>query len=329
VEAGMKNAQPFETKPQSSKGTRQKAMTEILKKIAKSEEILEAIGDGISIQDRAFKIIYENKAHIRMTGGYRGEYCYKAYQGRESICVRCPVALAFKDSKTHKVQKEDHANGARRYFEITASPLLDKNGKIIAGIEIVRDVTRHKQTEKKLRESEEKFRALAESTSDWIWEVDRNGIYTYVNLKIEKLLGYLPEEVIGKSPFDFMPGDEAERIRSIFNNFVETKKPFSLLENINIHKDGRRLFFETSGVPILNEKGSLLGYRGIDRDITERKLYINNLKKNEKELKKRIKELEEFYEIAVGRELRMIELKKEIMQLKEKLNERENNKTEY
>jgi PAS domain S-box-containing protein len=264
-----------------------------------------------------------------MTGGYRGEYCYKAYQRRESICVRCPVALAFKDGKTHKVQKEDHANGARRYFEITASPLLDKNGKIIAGIEIVRDVTRHKQTEKKLRESEEKFRALAESTSDWIWEVDRNGIYTYVNLKIEKLLGYLPEEVIGKSPFDFMPGDEAERIRSIFNNFVEAKKPFSLLENINIHKDGRRLFFETSGVPILNEKGSLLGYRGIDRDITERKLYINNLKKNEKELKKRIKELEEFYEIAVGRELRMIELKKEIMQLKEKLNERENNKTEY
>lgn len=321
----MKNPQTYKKKSQkSAKNHRHNVTAEILKKITLSEEILEAIGDGISIQDRFYKIIYENEAHIRMTGDHRGEYCYKAYQRREGICGGCPVALAYKDGKTHRVQKEDHQNGVRRYFEITASPLFDKKGNIIAGIEIVRDVTRRKQTEKKLRESEEKFRALAESTSDWVWEVDRNGIYTYVSPKIEKLLGYQPEEVIGKTAFDFMPDEEAERIRSIFNNFVEAKKAFSLLENINIHKDGRRLLFETSAIPILDEEGALQGYRGIDRDITERIHYTKDLERKEKELQKRIKELEQFYDIAIGRELRMIELKKEIKKLKEELKKYEN-----
>ncbi|MCK4324598.1 MAG: PAS domain S-box protein, partial [Armatimonadetes bacterium] len=127
------------------------------------------------------------------------------------------------------------------------------------------------QGTREARESERRFRALAESTSDWIWEVDQDGIYTYSSPTVKDLLGYKPEEVIGKAFFDLMPPDEAERVGRFFANIAESAEPFAALENTNIHKDGREVMIETSGVPILDAAGELLGYRGIDRDITERK----------------------------------------------------------
>jgi PAS domain S-box-containing protein len=124
---------------------------------------------------------------------------------------------------------------------------------------------------KALRESEGRFRALTESTSDWIWEVDRNGVYTYSSPKIRDLLGYEPGEVIGKTPFDFMSSDDAQRLAREFKLIVELKKPFAAFENVTLHKDGRKIVLEKSGVPFFDPSGNLEGYRGIDRDITERK----------------------------------------------------------
>ncbi len=125
--------------------------------------------------------------------------------------------------------------------------------------------------QQKLQESEEKFRALVESTSDWIWEVDRNGRYTYISPKVEALLGYKPEEVLGKSPFDFIPPDEVQAVGKIFGEAIVKRAPLVALENTNIHKDGRLVVLETSGVPFFDPNGEFVGYRGIDRDITERK----------------------------------------------------------
>ena len=89
--------------------------------------------------------------------------------------------------------------------------------------------------------------------------------------KVKDLLGYEPNEIIGKSPFDLMPVDESQRISDIFHSIIESRKPFAAIENTNLHKDGRRLVLETSGVPIFDKDGNFSGYRGIDRDITERK----------------------------------------------------------
>jgi PAS domain S-box-containing protein len=122
-----------------------------------------------------------------------------------------------------------------------------------------------------LHESEERFKALTEGTSDWIWEVDENAIYTYVSPKVKDLLGYEPKDVIGKKPFDFMPQEEARRVAEEFGEIVKAKRPMERLENINLHKDGRLVVLETSGVPISDAEGYFRGYRGIDRDITERK----------------------------------------------------------
>ncbi|MEI2405703.1 sensor domain-containing protein [Niallia taxi] len=121
------------------------------------------------------------------------------------------------------------------------------------------------------RTNEERFRLLVEHVSDWIWEVDENGIYTYASPQIKDILGYSPAEVIGKTPFHLMEPLEGKRIAPIFEYHVANKLPIKSLENINLHRDGHEVILETSGSPIINADGKCIGYRGIDRDITLRK----------------------------------------------------------
>ncbi|MBN2562720.1 MAG: PAS domain S-box protein [Phycisphaerae bacterium] len=144
---------------------------------------------------------------------------------------------------------------------------------------VIRGITERKQAEETLRRSEDKFRSLVETTSDWVWEMDQDSRYTYASPKVKDLLGYEPEEVIGKTPFDFMPVEEAKRVASVFRVRAESQEPFAGLENVNIHRNGRRVVLETSGVPILDGNGRVLGYRGIDRDITTRKKAEEELRK--------------------------------------------------
>ena len=165
--------------------------------------------------------------------------------------------------------------------KVVVFPIFDSERKIKNYIFMHEDITERKQTEEKLRESEERFRSLVETTSDWLWEIDANSVYTYSSPKIKDILGYEPEEIIGKTPFDLMSSDEAERIGKIFQAVIESQKSFTRLENTNLHKEGRLIVLETSGVPIFNENGDLLGYRGIDRDITERKKAEQKLKESE------------------------------------------------
>jgi PAS domain S-box-containing protein len=142
-----------------------------------------------------------------------------------------------------------------------------------------------KENEETLRKSRERFRSLVETTSDWIWEVDENAVYTYVSPKIRDILGYEPEEILGKTPFDLMPSAEAKRLADIFSSIATSEKPFRELENTNIHKDGRLIVLETSGVPIIDMDGKFCGYRGIDRDITDRKQAENQLRISARELR--------------------------------------------
>ncbi len=140
-----------------------------------------------------------------------------------------------------------------------------------------------KKMEEALRESQEKFRALVETTSDWIWEVDQKSSYTYVSPRVKDLLGYAPEEVLGKTPFDLMPFDEAERVSGLFQDIIDSGKPYFSFENTNLHKNGRSVLLETRGVPFFDAGGAIMGYRGIDRDITNRKRAENQIKKALKE----------------------------------------------
>ncbi len=143
--------------------------------------------------------------------------------------------------------------------------------------EVRQALAESKKTEKALRENEERFRSLVETSADFVWETDENDVYTYASPKIRDILGYEPEEVLGKTPFDLKAPEEATRVAEISRSIVASQRPFSLLENKHLHKDGHLVILESSGVPFFDSDGTFRGYRGIDRDITERKVLQSQL----------------------------------------------------
>lgn len=156
---------------------------------------------------------------------------------------------------------------AGRVYLIAVAPVAEGNYANLYCI----DITERRQAQDALLRSEEKFRGLVENSNDLIWEVDGAGMYTYVSPHIEAMLGYRPDEVIGKSPFDLMSREESRRARAALQDAVDTKQPILGFENVNLHRDGREVAVETNATPIIDAEGRLSGFLGIDRDITERK----------------------------------------------------------
>ncbi|MCP1726186.1 diguanylate cyclase (GGDEF)-like protein/PAS domain S-box-containing protein [Natronospira proteinivora] len=134
-----------------------------------------------------------------------------------------------------------------------------------------REMQKGERAQRKLRESESRFRSLIESTTDYVWEMDEDGYNVYSSPQVEEIMGYKPEEVMGMRPYDPMTPREQDRLTDIYHSIIESREPFHLLENRNVHKEGHEVVLETSGTPIFDEDGKFRGYRGIDRDITERK----------------------------------------------------------
>ena len=171
-------------------------------------------------------------------------------------------------------------NGEKVNIVLRGTPIIYDH-KCIGIRGLIIDITKRKKAEEALRESRERFRALTESTSDWIWEVDENAVYTYSSPKVKDLLGFKAEEIIGKTSFDLMTPEDSERIKNELQILAESQKPFNRLENENVHKSGRIVILESSGVPIFDAKGIFRGFRGIDRDITEPKIAENMLRESE------------------------------------------------
>ena len=153
-------------------------------------------------------------------------------------------------------------------------------------IDLEQETVRLKQVEIELKKSEEKFKILVETTSDWIWEIDAAGNFQYSSPRIYDLLGYTPEELVGKNAFDLMSPEEAAKVDAIYSNFVENAAPFSDMININLHKKGHEVVIESSGKPFFDCEGNLEGYRGIDRDITARTRVETALRESEARLNK-------------------------------------------
>jgi PAS domain S-box-containing protein len=136
-----------------------------------------------------------------------------------------------------------------------------------------------RELENRIRESEERFKQVAESAEEWIWETDAQGLYTYSSSAVQTILGYHPEEIVGKKHFHdlFAPDVQDESRQAAFATFAR-KDLIRGLINPNVHKNGSTVILETSGVPILDQRGDLLGYRGAGTDITARKRAEESLK---------------------------------------------------
>jgi len=133
------------------------------------------------------------------------------------------------------------------------------------------EIAERQDVEDALEASEQRFRTMVETTPELVWEIDGQGVYTYVSPQVEELLGYQVAETVGRTLFDFMPASKAGLLRGQLETIWQDRQTFSHLENINLHKDGHEVVLESSGVPIFSPTGKFHGYRGIARDITARK----------------------------------------------------------
>ncbi len=161
-------------------------------------------------------------------------------------------------------------DGSVVHCEWYNSVLLDEKGELVSVLSLIQDVTDREIAETALRESEDRFRNLVETTSDWVWEVDENAAYTYVSPQIRQILGYDPAEAIGKTPFELMPPANRDRARNTIAGLFAQRKPLEALACRHCHKDGHLVVLETSAVPFCDAAGNFRGYRGIARDISDR-----------------------------------------------------------
>ncbi len=126
---------------------------------AKNEAVISSIGDGIIIQDRDLKILYQNSVSKDTIGDHVGSYCYQAISHRGDVCGDCPTALTLKTGRTHTAVKNLDSTTGPKHLEITTSPLRDADGTIVSVIKLVRDITGRKKMENALREIAERLSA--------------------------------------------------------------------------------------------------------------------------------------------------------------------------
>ncbi|MBL9135565.1 MAG: PAS domain S-box protein [Verrucomicrobiales bacterium] len=252
-------------------------------------EAVEQSPVGIFIANAEGVIEYVNRRFVE-TAGYGLSEMNQGFLARwlaetrdlDEDQVREAMAGVFRGVGWTGELRTRRKDGAHQWEFLTLSPISDAKGVVTHLLGIREDISERKRAVEALRVSEERYRSLVETSSDWIWEVDRDGRYTYASPRIHEILGYAPEEVLGRTPFDFMPEDDAARVKDLFGAAVREGRGFSGLENTNCHKDGHLVVLETSGVPLFDTGGRLAGFRGMDRDVTSRRHLEVQLRQSQK-----------------------------------------------
>jgi PAS domain S-box-containing protein len=154
-------------------------------------------------------------------------------------------------------------------------------GLLALAFALHREKNRHKSFAAQLEEARQRFLDLAAVSSDWIWETDAEGCFTYVSAKVTRFLGYTPDELIGRSACDLVPAEERESVRHRLQQLRGQRVPYADIAHACLHKDGSVRQVVTNGVAILAADGRFRGYRGTDRDDTahleDLALYRNHL----------------------------------------------------
>ncbi|MBL0226657.1 MAG: PAS domain S-box protein [Geobacteraceae bacterium] len=253
---------------------RRAAETELRNERDRLEQLTGAIGAGLAVIDRNYQVVWTNRVMSQSFRSSPGAYCYNSFKHSNSgPCYDCGVREVFEAGREQCTSEHRliDAQGCSGWFQVIVTPLKGQDGAIESALELIVPIDTRKTIEEALVHSQMRFQSLVESSVDWIWEVDSAGRYTYAGPQCRHLLGYDPEEIIGMTPFMLMPEDERGRVSSFFIQTAASRQPFCLLENSLIHKDGRLVVMETSGAPFFDSDGTFSGYRGIDRDISDRK----------------------------------------------------------
>jgi PAS domain S-box-containing protein len=261
---------------------RKKMEAALVESEAKSRSLLERVPELILVH-RNGTILYTNPAVEKILGYQPHEALNRqitdfiAPEFHERVAVAVRRRIRGEPVEPYEIDVMSR-NGSRRNMVVNGSTIEFDGAP--ASLIILTDITERKKTEEALHGSEERFRQIAESAGEWIWEVDADGLYTYSNATISQILGYAPEEVIGRKHFyDFFVPEDRDRLRDAASGAFANCEPFKGFVNTNLHKNGDRIILETSGYPVLDTDGTLTGYRGTDIDITARKRADEEIKR--------------------------------------------------
>ena len=220
--------------------------------------------------------------------------------------------------KEHKTFEDEYpiitALGETRWVWERGRGLFSEDGTLLYLEGFITDITRRKKSEEALRDSEEKFRFIMEQINEMAYITDNQGIINYVSPISSQIFGYGPEEMQGKSFDRFLDDGSIPMARAAFSQAINTGQSLESLELTMKKKDGSRFAGELHGTIFFHHKYT--GTIGLIRDISQRKT-------REEMLKQKIEELERFAELTIGRELVMVDLKKEINALLWKIGEPE------
>lgn len=269
----------------------QKLVDEKTAEIVKANEQLKIIAENISdviwTTDLDLNIQYISPSVLQNIGYTAEEYLLVPSQKRltlESInkfrdIIQKELDL-INSGKKHSTDKPISSelvfytkNGEEFWCELSFGIVFDTNGKPTGVHGITRNINERKQAEIIHKQYSDRFKVLVENTSDWIWELDTNGVFTYSNPVCESMSGYTVDEIIGKSFTFILDPSCCEDNLKFFQSSILIKKPIQNHENIAVHKNGRKINLQISFVPIFDDNDDFIGLRGITRDITEKKSF--------------------------------------------------------
>ena len=277
--------------------------------LRESEERFRAVYEkaaiGIVLADVRGRILQANASFQRMLGRASEDLV-----GRTTEEFTHPEEVAFERTSFRQAMEEGRSDVQiqKRYVRkdgqiiwgnLTVSICRDAAGQPQFVIGLVEDITERKRAEEARETSEKRFRDISEHAQEWIWEVSVEGRYSYTSQVVEEILGYTPEEILQRHFYDLFLPEDREALKAVAFAAFAAKQPFRDFVNRNVHKNGQTVWLSTSGLPILDEQGNLLGYRGVDTDITKRKRAEEDLR----ELSGRLLRLEDEERRRLAREL--------------------------
>jgi PAS domain S-box-containing protein len=288
----------------------EKALSESEKRY---RSVVDNVGIGVSVISPKMEIISLNKQMKKWFPSLdvsKKPICYKSFNNppRKRVCSYCPTLKTLKDGRVHESITNTPSGDKIANYRIVSSPIKDKDGKIIAAVEVVEDVTERRRMEKqlksyserleelveertrKLQESEERFRSVADYASDAIATMDIRGTIIFWNKAAEDIFGYSADEAIGK-PIMFITPTRLKKSQQIaIRRIISTGKKGSLdklFEVVGRKKDGSEFPIELSFSVWKTKQQTFL--TGIIRDITERKKAEENLIESQRKLKAQYK----------------------------------------
>ena len=253
--------------------TREKSLHDKSKLLELYKDYFEVATSGLFVFDNEVKLINVNNETCRMHG-----------YTREEMLALEPMEFVHPDS--HHLFKKyiDTARLGKVFHDIAQD--VCKDGRVI-DVEVegimasvdnknyfiasLIDITERVKAQKALQESEEKYRSIVEATDEWIWEIDIYARHTYSNNTVYKVLGYRPDEILGRDSFQFIYPDNVSVIKGMFFESIKNKTGWNGHVIAWQHKDGSKRYLESNAVPVLDKDNQLLGFRGADRDVTERR----------------------------------------------------------